>query len=128
MFFASPEELRAGLVTEAGRRAFEARAPERSGVYSYEQRGAAAPPCPGKGRCTPRIRGIRGVQRPMPAAVRGGSPRRAAVPRSCSGNVRGPSRCRKRASELVGVAGFEPTASSSRTPTTGQKPHDPRQF
>jgi uncharacterized protein YdeI (YjbR/CyaY-like superfamily) len=32
----------AGLVTEAGRRAFEARASERSGVYSYEQRGSAA--------------------------------------------------------------------------------------
>ena len=32
----------AELVTEAGRRAFEARAPERSAVYSYEQRGSAA--------------------------------------------------------------------------------------
>jgi uncharacterized protein YdeI (YjbR/CyaY-like superfamily) len=32
----------AGLVTPAGRRAFEARAPERTGVYSYEQRQAAA--------------------------------------------------------------------------------------
>jgi uncharacterized protein YdeI (YjbR/CyaY-like superfamily) len=32
----------AGLVTETARRAFEARAPERSGIYSYEQRGSAA--------------------------------------------------------------------------------------
>jgi uncharacterized protein YdeI (YjbR/CyaY-like superfamily) len=32
----------AGLVVPAGRRAFEARAPERSGIYSYEQRDSAA--------------------------------------------------------------------------------------
>jgi uncharacterized protein YdeI (YjbR/CyaY-like superfamily) len=33
---------KAGLVAEAGQRAFEARSPERSGVYAYEQRGSAA--------------------------------------------------------------------------------------